>query len=198
MNSPDSTKTTFMKTNMTMSWTTSTPRQRTLKRPIWQCQEQPQLQDNDIYKIQYDVVMNNLNSKTTTFMKTNTTMSWTTPNPWQRHIWKPIWRCHEQPQLQDNDLYENQYDDVMNNLSSKTANFKKTNMTMSGTAPTPRQRPLWKLIWRCNEQLQLQDNDFYENQYDDVMNNLNFKTTTFMKTNMTMSWTTPTPSQRPL
>ena len=134
-------------------------------------------------------------------MKTNMTMSWTTPTPRQRPLWKPIWRCHEQRPsiiikrclkyhwLQDNDLYENQYDDVMNNPNSKTTTFMKTNMTMSWTTPTQRQR-LSIIIKRCLKYTWLQVNDLYKNQYDDVMNNTNSKTTTFMKTNMTMSWTT--------
>ena len=158
--------------------------------------------------------MNNPNSKTTTFMKsnmsmswttstsrqrpfmkTNLTMSWTTPTPRQRPS-IIIKRCLKYTWLQVNDLHKNQYDDVMNNTNSKTTTFMKTNMTMSWTTPTPRQRPLWKPIWRCHERPQLQDNDPYENQYDDVMNNPNSKTTTFIKTNMTMSWTTSTPWQR--
>ncbi len=118
-------------------------------------------------KTKYDDVMNNPNSKSTTLMKTNMTMnvimSWTTSNPRQRPLWKPICR---NPQLKDNDLYEIQYDDVMNNRNFKTTTFMKTNMTMSWTTSNPRQLPLWKPIWRCHEQPQIQDNDLYENQYD--------------------------------
>ena len=128
------------KTNMTMSWTTPTPRQQT-SIIIKRCLKYPWLQDNDLYENQYDDVMNNPNSKTTTFMKTNMTMSWTTPTPRQRSLWNPIRRCLEQPQLQDIDLFIN------------------TNMTMSWPTSTPRQRPLCSAIWRCHKQPQLQDND---------------------------------------
>ena len=102
----------------------------------------------------------------------------------------------EQHQLQDNDLYENQYDDVMNNSNSKTTNFNN-NKTMSKIYLTPRQRLILKLIWRCHEQPQLQDNDLYENQYDDVMNNSNSNSTNF-NNNKTMSKIYLTPRQWPL
>ncbi len=189
MNNLNSKTTTYVKTTMTMSWATSAPWQRHLLKLLWRCHEQPQLHDNDLYENHYDDVMNNLNSMTTTFMKTNTTMSWTTSTPWQRPLLEPLWRCHEQPQLHNDGLCKNHYDDVMNNLNSKTTTLMKTNTTMSLATSSPRQRPLWKRIRRCHEQLQLQDNGLCENQYynDDVMINLNSKTTTYyMKTNMTM------------
>ena len=149
---------------------------------IKRCLKYPWLQDNDLYENQYDDVKNNTNYKTTTFMKTNMTMSWTTPTPRQWSLIIIIKRCFKHHWLQDNDLYENQYDDVMNNPNSKTTtlNYDKT---MSKIPLTPRQRPLWKPIWRCQEQHKLQDNDLYENQYDDVMNNSNSKTMIFNNNN---------------
>ncbi len=179
-----------------MSWTTPTPRQRPLWKPIWPCHELTQLQDNDLYKINNDDVINKLNPKTTTFIESSMTMSWTTPTSRHRPpiiiIRYPKFHC-----LQDNDLYENQYDDVLHNPNSKTKTFMTTKMSMSWTTPTPRQR-LSIIIKRYPKYHWLQDNDLCGNQYDDVMNDPNSKTTTFTKANMTMSWITSTPRQRPL
>ena len=146
-----------------------TPRQRP-KIMIKRCLKYHWLQDNDLYENQYDDVMNNPNSKTTTF-NNDKTMSKIPLTPRQRPLWNPIWRCHEQPQLQDNGFYE------------------KPIWRCHEQPPTPRQRPSiiikrclkyhWlqdndlceKPICRCHEQTQLQNNDLYKNQYVDVMNN---------------------------